>query len=55
MASFLNELSLINPKVKIDMSSSPGGMDTMALHIPKDKIHLMRDNSENPRKKLTVS
>lgn len=51
MAAFLNELSLINPKVKIDMSSSPGGMDTMALHIPKDKIHLMRDNPENPRKK----
>lgn len=48
MASFLNELTLANPQVRLDLSSSPGGMDTLALHIPKDKIHLTRDNSGDP-------
>lgn len=51
MSSFLNQLSLLNPALHIDMSSSPGGMDTLALHIPKDKQHLTHDKSADPRVK----
>ena len=45
MSSFLNQLLRVNPKLDIHMASSPGGMDTMALHIPKNRRHLAKDLS----------
>lgn len=47
MTSFLNQLLRVNPNLRIHLASSPGGMDTMALHIPKNRRHLAKDHSKD--------
>ena len=50
MASFLNELTRMNPQTDVAMQSSPGEMEIIALDIPAEKKHLMVDHSADPKR-----
>lgn len=52
MTAFLNELIRMNPELDIEMQSSPGDMDIIALTIPEDQKHKMKDTSGDPRRKV---
>ena len=50
MASFLNELTRMNPQTEIAMQSSPGEMEIIALDLPEEKRHLAKNRKKNPKK-----